>query len=65
MCSCGEGFVLGDDNKTCADMDECSLETPVCAQVCVNQPGTFHCECEGGYTLEGDGVTCTGTYMQK
>ena len=44
---------------SCEDIDECSLSTP-CDHTCVNLPGEFRCECEDGYVLEGDGVTCTG-----
>ena len=43
---------------SCEDIDECL--TDECGHTCVNVPGGFHCECEDGYVLERDGVTCTG-----
>ena len=43
-----------------SDIDECSLGSDNCdvnAQ-CINEMGTFSCECNAGFT--GDGVTCIG-----
>jgi hypothetical protein len=40
------------------DVNECS-DSP-CDHTCVNIPGGFHCECEEGYDLDGDGVSCNG-----
>ena len=57
-CSCRDGFSLESDNRTCADIDECS--TGVCSQRCVNLNGGFRCECDPGYALEPDGFTCSG-----
>ena len=44
-----------------ADIDECESSGHGCQQVCVNTPGSYHCECEIGYLLTGDGLTCEGT----
>ena len=27
--------------------------------MCVNEPGTFRCECPSGYKLDSDGKTCS------
>jgi len=47
----------------CADINECSQSTHGCSQVCVNDLGTYHCDCYNGYqrlaTTPTD-VTCTG-----
>ncbi|MEL7368600.1 MAG: calcium-binding EGF-like domain-containing protein, partial [Myxococcota bacterium] len=53
---CGEGFVLV--SGSCQDIDECMTMSP-CSDnaTCTNQPGSFTCACNDGYT--GDGVTCT------
>lgn len=57
-CSCREGFVLGEDNKTCDDVNECLVE--LCTHACVNTPGGFHCVCGQGYSLAEDGTSCNG-----
>ena len=44
---------------SCEDIDECLLTSP-CGYACVNVPGGFLCECEVGYMLNADGLTCTG-----
>ncbi|KAK7094711.1 hypothetical protein V1264_006224 [Littorina saxatilis] len=60
-CACGPGYVLQDDEKTCADRDEC-LEKfdgePACNQICVNIVGSFQCACYRWYVKEPDQKTC-------
>ena len=43
-----------------ADIDECTLETDDCAQICTNTPGSYECACESGYTSSNNGRTCEG-----
>ena len=44
-----------------ADRNECSsASTNACQQVCVNNPGSYTCQCRAGYNLNADGRTCTG-----
>ena len=45
------------------DIDECLTETDDCdvGATCTNTIGSFNCGCSVGYT--GDGVTCTGKFM--
>ena len=31
-----------------------------CSQTCINQIGSFKCECMDGYLLEADGKQCKG-----
>ncbi|XP_071808298.1 bone morphogenetic protein 1 homolog [Asterias amurensis] len=39
--------------------DECSSESSGgCEQICVNTIGSYHCECEPGFELKSDGVSC-------
>ena len=49
--------------RTCpwiSDIDECGEDTDGCEQRCVNEPGTFRCDCDPGYTLRSDNKTCAG-----
>ena len=41
-----------------ADVDECSLGTHNCQQLCINTNGSHRCDCEEGYALNSDGRTC-------
>ncbi|KAL4636271.1 growth arrest-specific protein 6 isoform X1 [Arapaima gigas] len=45
QCLCEEGYVYDNISKSCQDVDEC--ETQVCAEECVNTPGSFSCFCDG------------------
>ena len=42
------------------DEDECDLKTHTCHEnaTCTNEPGSFSCACNSGYS--GDGYNCTG-----
>jgi len=56
MCACDEGFE--GDGFTCADIDECADANGGCEHLCVNEPGTYTCACDEGYTLGDDGFNC-------
>ena len=45
-----------------ADINECDEENGGCDVICRNSVGSFECDCEAGYTLNGDG-TCSGTHI--
>ncbi|RVE53502.1 hypothetical protein evm_001872 [Chilo suppressalis] len=60
-CSCPSGYRLGDDGKSCIDIDECETGEATCAAsrdpgyVCQNTRGSYHChhiQCPRGYKLE-------------
>ncbi|XP_066300021.1 epidermal growth factor-like protein 6 [Branchiostoma lanceolatum] len=47
-CTCDHGYA----GTTCQDdIDECAGQTPDCAQVCVNTPGSYRCACYEGFVL--------------
>uniref|UniRef100_A0A8C2EPL1 EGF containing fibulin extracellular matrix protein 2a n=1 Tax=Cyprinus carpio TaxID=7962 RepID=A0A8C2EPL1_CYPCA len=56
-CQCEPGFQLAGNNRSCIDVDECSMGAP-CSQRCYNTYGTFLCRCEQGYELGPDGFAC-------
>ena len=45
-----------------ADIDECQSGRSNCSQTCTNTFGSFTCGCMPGYSLQEDGVTCTGMH---
>ncbi|XP_060576563.1 fibrillin-1-like isoform X2 [Ruditapes philippinarum] len=53
-CRCFKGYVK--KNDICVDIDECS-ETP-CSHNCINTNGSYTCNCQIGYFLKEDKVTC-------
>uniref|UniRef100_T1KXL9 EGF-like domain-containing protein n=1 Tax=Tetranychus urticae TaxID=32264 RepID=T1KXL9_TETUR len=51
-CACPKGLKLGNDSKTCYDIDECTENFGVCSNhKCFNTKGSFKCECFDGYLL--------------
>ncbi|KAM8938879.1 EGF-containing fibulin-like extracellular matrix protein 2 isoform 2-T2 [Pelodytes ibericus] len=56
-CQCEPGFQLASNNRSCVDVNECSMGAP-CQQRCYNTYGTFLCRCNQGYELDHDGYTC-------
>ncbi|MFT7808628.1 growth arrest-specific protein 6 isoform X1 [Arapaima gigas] len=61
QCLCEEGYVYDNISKSCQDVDEC--ETQVCAEECVNTPGSFSCFCDGrrGLKLAQNMRSCEST----
>ena len=52
-----------------SDVNECTSSTKLnggCADICVNEPGSYHCECNAGYNLVQRGANkptqCAGKY---
>lgn len=46
------------------DFDECTIDNGGCEQKCVNQVASVpQCLCFQGFTLDSNGINCTG--MQK
>ena len=44
------------------DIDECSMGTSGCQQLCFNTNGSYYCQCNTGYRLMNDNTSCTGMY---
>ena len=42
-----------------SDINECNLGTDTCEHNCYNNYGSYTCDCELGYVLDGD--HCSGT----
>ncbi|KAM9381287.1 nidogen-2 [Phaethornis superciliosus] len=57
-CVCSAGYRR--DGRGCRDVDECSEGLSHCGPftICRNEPGSYRCECRGGYRLAEDGQTC-------
>lgn len=56
-CSCPPGYKLGEDQKTCEDIDECA-EPDICSQICINLLGSYKCDCDSGYEIDPVTKTC-------
>ena len=53
---------------SCIDINECAegaIGSEMCLGLCVNDPGSFHCDCYPGYTLNPDMVSCSGRSIKK
>ncbi|NXO22861.1 NID2 protein, partial [Cisticola juncidis] len=57
-CECPAGY--RGDGRGCRDVDECAEGLSQCGpfSVCLNAPGSYRCECRGGYGPAGDGQAC-------
>lgn len=43
--------------------DLCATGDHYCEQVCVSSPGSYTCACHEGFTLNSDGKTCNGQWL--
>lgn len=50
---------------TYVDIDECVQNTDLCHHECINTIGSYVCDCNVGYMLEPNGLTCVGEYMHE
>jgi len=57
-CDCTSGKVYNAADKTCIDVDECSVGAFTCHPLasCVNTFGSYYCACPAGYTGRGKTV---------
>ncbi|XP_042314472.1 EGF-like and EMI domain-containing protein 1 [Sceloporus undulatus] len=59
-CKCPVGQKLGEDKKSCEEIDPCLNGNGRCLHICQNESGFAKCECYSGYHLSADGKSCTG-----
>ena len=45
---------------TYLEINECSDGTHVCSHTCTNTIASYTCDCNTGFLLETDGITCSG-----
>ncbi|KAB1262185.1 Thrombomodulin [Camelus dromedarius] len=48
-CMCATGYRLAADQHQCEDVDDCMQVPSPCPQNCVNEQGSFRCNCYPGY----------------
>ncbi|TMS11454.1 Mannan-binding lectin serine protease 1 [Larimichthys crocea] len=46
------------DIDECLKVDSADGSGPLCSQICVNSPGSYHCSCHNGYKIHLDQRTC-------
>lgn len=58
--SCQMGFRWR--GEKCIDIDECASDKSACDsnQLCINDPGGFHCDCREGFQLDPIINACVG-----
>ena len=42
------------------DINECMSNNGGCEQICVNNIGSYSCDCHEGYDVDVDGLNCSG-----
>ncbi|KAG5877177.1 hypothetical protein JTB14_015575 [Gonioctena quinquepunctata] len=64
ICTCHHGYKFSPENQrmgkkpVCIDIDECLNRNGGCQQICVNEVGSYRCECTPEYQLRKDNKTC-------
>ncbi len=55
------------NKSTPTDINECLEGIHSCAQICVNNAGSYTCQCNSGFRLDGDLRACNGmqTYYHQ
>lgn len=48
------------------DIDECLDGSHMCDQICINEPGSYKCECQSGYRMTDSSFAenaCLGLFL--
>ena len=48
---------------TCTDINECANNSGGCSDGCVNNEGSYYCDCPIGYELSDDKKNCVGEWL--
>lgn len=48
---------------SCLDVNECNVLNGGCEHQCKNRNGSYICQCNKGYSLSGDGKSCSGKFQ--
>ena len=74
ICYCSSGYNLGQGIfcsgiflywyhcKIIIDINECQNDNGKCDQICVNEIGSYHCDCRTGYKLDNNGLNCQSKF---
>ena len=46
-----------------SDINECTMNNGGCKQNCNNTDGSFSCFCASGYSLDSNGLNCSGKFV--
>ncbi|GAB1601778.1 fibrillin-1-like, partial [Argonauta hians] len=49
-------------NSTCQDINECEVDNGHCSNICVNEAGSYHCQCPEGLNMSADGHSCLASH---
>ena len=56
---CGDGYIVNDDKNGCLDINECetigSLKACPSLSECINNEGSYRCQCNTGYEPKNGG----------
>ncbi|XP_065653869.1 fibrillin-1-like isoform X2 [Hydra vulgaris] len=61
LCTCDNGWLLGQDNASCVDINECESFTSLCSWsngACINTNGSYFCSCKNGWAMGQDNSSC-------
>ena len=49
-------------SQFCVDINECTINTDECDNnfMCINNIGSYECQCRSGFQLSSDKESCTG-----
>ena len=47
------------------DINECSINSDNCDQLCTNTEGGFNCSCNDGFLLQSDMRSCIGEHIRE